>query len=183
MKVTKITLILGLFLLPVFSTAQENTDIVTKINENSITFAITDISLDTVAVSSIKNMMEKEITKQLEQSNTKSNKQTKSENNIKKKISANDIVSDDKYMYALNTRVVYDDDYGPYYYTEWSITQYSISSGEEVRSTVYMEGLGKFSTFKELEAQKDFGPVKRCKLAQLAFQAMYKQENLKQENK
>ena len=91
------------------------------------------------------------------------------------KLTNDKFIYDDKYMYVLNTREAYDDDYGPYYYTEWKITQYLISNGKVVAETGYREGLGKFSSFKELESQKDFRPVKKCKLAQLAFQAMHRQ--------
>ena len=95
--------------------------------------------------------------------------------NLTKQIKADDIIYDDTYLYALNINDTYDDDYGMYYYSEWKITQYLLSTGKVVAGTDYKEGNGRFKTFKELEAQKDFRPVKECKLAQKVFQLMKQQ--------
>ena len=168
MKIKKIAAFI-LFLLPVLLSAQENKTVVTQVNENSVTFTIPTV-LDSKDIVAIKEVIQQLI-------NSKGNNETTI--NPIKKIEANDIIYDDHYIYALNVREAYDDDYGPYHYTEWKITQYLKSSYKIIAETDYMEGKGKFSTFKELEAQKDFRPVKECKLAQLAFQAMYQQENLK----
>ncbi len=179
MKLNKIAIVLFVLLLPVFINAQENKDIITQITENSVTFTIPNIVLDNNEVSAIKTAIQKEIAKQQKQYQEETKEHNGCDLNFCQKIKADDIVCDDKYIYALNTRDAYDNDYGPYYYTEWKITQYLKSSGEIVAETNYMEGLGIFSTFKELEAQKDFRPVKECKLTQLAFEAMQKQEDLK----
>ena len=171
MKLSKIIIILTVFLLPIFINAQESKKITTKITEGGITFT-TNIVLDSIEVSVIKDCIQKEISQQKKEYN---GHKTVTNN----KIEAADIISDDTYVYTLNVRDAYDDDYGPYYYTEWKITQYLKSSGKIIAETSYMEGKGKFSTFKELESQRDFRPVKECKLAQLVFQIMQQQEDKK----
>ena len=177
MKINKLLIILGLFILPILLNAQENktnkqvNNVITEITDSGVTFTVPNIVLDSTEIDVIKKTIEKEIVNQTQKNNKPEASPKKEKTNI--------IVYDDKYMYVLNTREAYDDDYGPYYYTEWKITQYLKSTGKVVAETDYREGKGKFSTFKELESQKDFRPVKECKLAQLAFQAMHKQENLK----
>lgn len=175
MKLSKIIIGLAVFLLPTFINAQESKEITKKTTENGITFTVSDIVLDSAKVSDIKNCIQQEILQQ-EKKHKEYNEHKIVTNN---KIEAEDIISDGIYVYTLNVRDAYDDDYGPYYYTEWKITQYLKSSGEIVAETGYREGKGRFSTFKELVSQKDFRPVKECKLAQLAFQAMQKQEDKK----
>lgn len=170
MKVSKLIIISCIYLVPVLANAQ----VITSINENNVTFTIPNISLDSAKVNALKETLEIEISKQL-RDNKQPKEDSKVSNNDNKGIVASDIVRDEKYIYALDVHNTYDDDYGLYYYSEWKITQYLISTGQKVAETNYNEGLGIFSSFKELEAQKDFGPVKRCELAQLVFQIMRQQ--------
>ena len=196
MKTYKIIIIMVMIFLPILMNAQENSknwknsDVITQITDRGATFTISGMTLDSSDISAIKHeiirqiqiITEKRLNQNLENiSNRKSlDSNIKEEQldkvfNLTKQIKANDIIYDDTYLYALNINDTYDDDYGMYYYSEWKITQYLLSTGKVVAGTDYKEGNGRFKTFKELEAQKDFRPVKECKLAQKVFQLMKQQ--------
>ena len=189
MKIYKIAIILGIFLLPVLVNAQQNktqeqvNNVITQITESGITFTVPNLNLDSISIASIEEVLEQEIAKQLNKTeqSEQAAKEYNCSNNLCRRIEADDIVCDGTYMYALTVRDAYDDDYGMYYYSEWKITQYLVSTGKVVAETDFREGRGQFSSFKELAEQKDFGPVQRCELAQLAFQAMGQEETQKQE--
>ena len=168
MKTNKILIILGLFLLPVLLNAQatkEKTNkVITQISDGSITFTI-PANLDSIKIADIEKIINDKLTEQTQEQII----------TVKANADVNDVIYNDKYMYTLSVRDAYDDDYGIYYYSEWKITKRLISTGKVIAETSYNEGNGRFSTFKELKAQKDFAPVKRCKLAQEVFQIMAQQ--------
>ncbi len=168
MKKGKILIILGLFALPVLLNAQATKEkinkVITQITDSGVTFTV-PTNLDSIKIADIEKIINEKLTEQTkEQINT-----------VKKTANVTDVIYDDKYMYTLSVRDAFDDDYGIYNYSEWKITKRLRSTGKVVAETIYNEGNGHFSTFKELKAQKDFGPVKRCKLTQEVFQIMEQQ--------
>ena len=98
MKLSKIAIILGLFLLPVLLNAQENKTqekvnrVITQITDNGITFTIPNTVLDSAEITSIKNIIEKQITEQV---------QTNSKLTATQEINANNVIYDDKDMYVF----------------------------------------------------------------------------------
>ncbi|MBO4707597.1 MAG: hypothetical protein J5594_03445 [Elusimicrobiaceae bacterium] len=179
MKVNKFTFILGILLIPVFVSAQENktgNNILTEINDSGVTFTIPDITLDSIDIVNIKQDLNKQVEKietrnkfiyqliqqisdkcqNITDEQTREISKNMSEYMMLYKIATlpEDIKCNEKSLFAL--RVSYQQDEGFEWYN-WHVEVYEINTGKYL--TRYKGELNnKINTFDELISTGDFPP-------------------------
>ena len=191
MKINEITILLGMLLLSVLVSAQENktgNNVLTEVNESGVTFTITDTTLDSTDIANIKYDLNKQVEKietrnkfiyqliqqisdkcpNITDEQTREISRNMSEYMMLHKMTAlpADIQCNEKSLFAL--RVSYQRDEGFEWY-DWYVEVYEINTGKYL--TGYKGEVNhEIKTFEELEATGNFPPQDNSSRTKQIFQ-------------